>query len=252
MRGFATACCLLIAVGVLLPSSPEIRGAGLATDSGYGYDVYYSQATNLTHPSLDLESLVSNYSRGANLSVAMTTAAPAGINDRNFEYEANILDTGVSNGTTGFFGSASVVFDNASVAFVDSLCTKGSPVSAIRVPVTVSDGGRTISAPVNISWVPPQPRFQMTARASDTGGNVTCIGYDYLANCSRNSSAAGSSGSSGPSFFGLGPAQLLVLIIPILVIIVVAVVVLIRRSRRPRSPASWQLPPPRQPPGPSG
>jgi hypothetical protein len=221
----------------------------LSTDSGYGYNVSYIQTTNLTHPSLDLVTLLSNYTRGANLTVTLTTAAPAAITDPHSEYEANILDS-VTSG--GFFGCATLVFNNATAAFVRSYCTNAAPATAVQVPVTVSNGGDTISAPVNISWVPPPPVFQMTARASDSEGNEVCIGYDTLANCERNNSAVGGTGVSGPSFLGLGTAGLLLLIVSILVIAVVVAVVVVRRARRPRSPPPSVLPPASRPPGHSG
>jgi hypothetical protein len=212
---------------------------GVASASGSGYNLTFSQAARGTNANTDLVAVSSNDPGGPNITVQFTVAGTLVLNSDQYVYGVWFGGSGPGNST------AAVEFSNNSTAgFYDGYGANSAQYG--YMPYTLSAGGATLTFSIAKTIVPPPSSFALNAYAA-TGSkgsySYSWLGSSYSGGGSCTTTSCTTTTSSGSS--GAFSSWWLV-IIPVVVVVVIVIVVLVLLMRRkPAQPG--MMPPPGQP-----
>jgi hypothetical protein len=246
--------------------------SGLASASGSGYNLSFTQSANGSNANSDLIAVSSSYSSGPNLSAQFTVAGTVVTNSEDYIYEVWFGGSSDSNAT------AYTLFSNNTTSgyYFGETSNAGS---FGQLPFTLSNGGATLSFSIATDLLPPSSSFTLNAVAiygTETSYSYSWLGSDYgptgnggggSGTCTATSCTTTPAGSSG-----VGSWTYIIVGVIVVVVVVALVLVLVMRKKKgtppppgmgqPGQPAwgappppggggsqTWQNPPPPPPPG---
>jgi len=245
--------------------------SGLASASGSGYNLSFTQSANGSNPNSDLVAVSSSYSSGPNLSAQFTVAGTVVTTSDDYVYEVWFGGSAAGNAT------AYAIFENNTTSGYYFGETSNAGSFGV-LGFALSNGGATLSFSIATDLLPPSSSFTLNAVAiygTETSYSYSWLGSDYgptgnggggSGTCtatSCTSTPAGSSGSGSWTYIIIG--------VVVVVVVVALVLVLVMRKKKgtpppppmgqPGQPAwgappppaggpqTWQNPPPPPPPG---
>ena len=230
MRAVVPAGVGLVTLLLLVPLAIAAGGPGSA--GGYA-QTYTQSASNVDDAAVDLTVLSSTYAGGPSVAVSLTLAAPAVLDRADYSYRVGVFNTSVSPaeaaracGTVQFSNNST----HADAVFFGCEALAGSAAGGVgSLPILISDGGRTLTVALNVSWLPPPDRFAIDASSLDSALVGTCIGFDSASDC------AGTTGSAGPTggLFGLSGVGELSIVLGVVAVCVTTITVVLLRRRTP-------------------
>jgi hypothetical protein len=236
MRGFKRMWGWSAVVGVVL----LMLLGGLASASGSGYNLSFSQTPSNADSSVGLSSLSSSYSSGLYMNASFTVAGKLDLTSDFYEYWV-------------YFGGIYSTNETAVVSFTNNTtfafweASSGTGGGFGYLPFTVVNSGSTIDFEINISSVGSSTSFALDAYAlydGPSGASYSWLGSGFGGGGSGSCTAT-SCNVAAPAGALLGGLFLFALIgVVIVVVVIVVVVVLVMRKRPPAA-----APPPNAPPG---
>lgn len=189
--------CALVVVGLL-----AVPAAAAGASDGYSRS-YTGTAPADGNASVDLTALGAATAGGGTLSISFSVAAPAILDRPDTGYRIEVFNTsGAGPAGAGACGTVQFSNDASFAAAVFFECAGPAPVAeggVAELPISLSNGGRTLTVAVNLSWLPPPDRFALEATSFDAAAPGTCLGYGATPGCGGGAAATGRPSGGGIS-----------------------------------------------------